>query len=55
MQDEQFNKLVELLEELNECLSSISSSLGGIDNSLDLLLEEIKKGVKMKAREYKYK
>jgi len=54
MQDEQFNKLVELLKELNEYLESISSRLGGIDNSLDLILEEIKKGVKT-TRQYKYK
>jgi len=55
MEGEQFKKLVELFKELNEYLESISSRLGGIDNSLDLILEEIKKGIKTKTREYKYK
>jgi len=56
MEDEQFNKLVELFEKLNEYMENISSRLSGIDNCLDLIKEQISKGVRVKtSREYKYK
>jgi len=44
MEDEQFKKLVELLEKLNEYMENISSRLSGIDNCLDLILFGFNKG-----------
>ena len=44
MEREQFEQLVKLLTELNEFLDSISSSLNSINNNLDLIKDEIKKG-----------
>ena len=49
MEKEQFEQLLKLFKELNEYLEAISSRLGGIDNSLDLILEELK-GKKRTAR-----
>ena len=55
MEQEQFNKLVKLFEELNAYMENISSRLSGIDNCLDLIKEELSKGVKVTTkREYKY-
>lgn len=42
MEKEQFEQLVKLLKQLNEYLEHISSCLGGIDNSLDLIKDEMK-------------
>jgi len=49
MEKEQFEQLLKLFKELNEHLEDISSRLGGIDNSLDLILDELK-GKKRTAR-----
>jgi hypothetical protein len=43
MEKEQFEELLKLLKELNEYLENISSHMGGIDNTLDLILDKISK------------
>jgi len=51
MEKKQFEELVKLLKELNEYLEKISSCMGGIDNSLDLIRDETKeKGRKERPR-----
>ena len=42
MEKEQFEELVKLLKELNEYLKSISSRMGGIDDTLELIKDEIR-------------
>jgi hypothetical protein len=48
MEREQFEQLVKLVTELNQYLESISSSLHSMDNTLDLIKDEIR-GQKGKA------
>lgn len=43
MEKEQFEQLIKLLKELNEYLENISPRLSGIDNTLDIVKDEIKK------------
>lgn len=51
MEKVQFEQLLKLLKELNEYLENISSRLSGIDNTLDLIKDEIKgKGGKARSK-----
>lgn len=43
MEKEQFEQLVKLLKELNVNLEDISSRLGGIDNTLDMIRDAIRR------------
>jgi len=48
MDKEQFEQLMKSLKELNEYLENISSCLGGIDVSLDLIKDGVKQNKKVR-------